>query len=175
MYTALDQAFVSAIRDTIQHDEDKENRYSDSSESAFIPLAVFRKAASLSSSAKHLLQVYAELTERVSCTADFGRMSSGYNEGSRKLASLIVDQGERIEKHVQLRLDDAAKTPGNRLDGSASLRRGNVAWALLTGQTEKTTSRAADQMPIEADWRLLAGGVKKGLKRLIKHLPDEEH
>ena len=144
------------------------------SESAPNPLSVFGKAESLMSSAKQLLQVYTKLTERVSSTENLGQTGSEWNECSANLARLITDQGERIKKHVKLGLDEAPRTSEKGIDELLALRRENAVWTLLIDHTASPSRKAAEDMPFEMDWGEAAGEVKKGIKRLIKHVPDEE-
>ncbi|KAL8830255.1 MAG: hypothetical protein Q9191_001536 [Dirinaria sp. TL-2023a] len=168
----LEEAFVFALRATL-HDDDIENVELGGSESASNPLCVFRKAESLMSSAKQLLQVYQKLTERMSSTENRGQTGPEWNESSTNLARLITDQGERIKKHVKLRLDEATKTSEKGIDEVVPLK-DSTDWALLINHTASPSCKAAEDMPLAKDWGEAAEEVKKGIKRLMKHLPDEE-
>lgn len=138
------------------------------------PLSI--QANAVLASAKGLLEYYNSLAERVASSD--GRLTIAQDGDSEftKLEKLIVNRGNSIDKQAQSRLLE-----GKGRDGKENIeplspseqtlwkRFGTDVGDVVTREGRKEAIHATEE-----DWKKAAKHVKKGVQRLVKHLPGEE-
>ena len=129
-------------------------------------------AARLLSKSKDLLERYAVLSDRIGCSEGLRWSEQGCEGDVKLLKSLMLKRDGHVKSQVQRLLGETKDQPKEVLQNDKATGEETRIWDDLDERTGEARSTIHD---IEATtWGMAARQVKKGVKRLVKYLPEEE-
>ena len=137
-----------------------------------IPHPIFRRATALISSAKDLLQFYSSLSQQVASSEARLACDQNWHGNSTKLQEIITEQGKRVEMQVYRRLVERMEKHGEGNEDGPPPVREHAVWSHFGATTAE--GKGENDKAGEAAWGKAAKYAKRGVKRLVNHLPEDD-
>lgn len=124
---------------------------------------------------KVLLQAYSCLTQQVVSTKDQFACDQRQDDDLTRLKAIIADQGKRVGLQVKRRLLECTGQIKGDNEEHVPLSEHTV-WTQFGTRAAGVIADVAETNKVKADevaWHRAAKHAERGVKRLVKHLPDE--